>query len=52
MKCPYRKIKEAKDNLIIENFAECYGVECPFYIEAYGINGEDCAKAREEGGLN
>lgn len=52
MKCPYRKITETKDNLVIEHFTECYGKECPFYEEAYGINKEDCAKAREDGGMN
>ena len=52
MLCPYRKITETNGNLTIENFGECYGVECPFYIEPYGINEEDCARAREQGGLN
>lgn len=56
MKCPYRKITETKHqynaDVTTEEFCECYGVECPFYEEAYGINREDCAKAREDGGLN
>lgn len=32
MKCPYRKITlDNGYNEIIENFAECYKEECPFY---------------------
>ena len=35
MKCPYRKITiDNGYNEIIEEFAECYEEECPFYGKA------------------
>ena len=56
MKCPYRKITETKHqynaDVTTEEFCECYERECPFYIPADGLNEEDCAKAREDGGMN
>lgn len=56
MKCPYRKTTQIKHqynaDITTESFAECYGVECPFYVPAGGLNDEDCGKAREDGGFN
>ena len=56
MKCPYRKRTTIQHNyssdVTTEEYHDCYKKECPFYVEAYGINAEYCAKAREEGGLN
>jgi hypothetical protein len=31
MKCPYRKIIDKSGNITTENFAECYGNDCPFF---------------------
>lgn len=45
MKCPYRKItyhfpqasmQTARDE---EAFAECYGTECPYYVESQQYKG-------------
>lgn len=56
MKCPYRKIitheekycnMPAKD---IEEFAECYKEECPFYYKGEGFRGieiETCDRTRK-----
>lgn len=61
MKCPYRKIilhqpdrEEGMRRIFardIEDFAECYGKECPFYrSETNGleITHERCEKATSE----
>ena len=46
MKCPYRKITNDNGyNHISEEFAECYGKECPFF-------GKTVKEKRYEGGYN
>lgn len=65
MKCPYRKITKhqqmgisSTDTLDVEEFAECYGNECPFYYERWQIidvgtgsrgNVPHCRKSEKEG---
>lgn len=48
MKCPYRKIVyhqvSSTDSLDREEFAECYGEECPFYALDFEKK-EFCLKA-------
>ena len=54
MKCPYRKITETKHqynaDVTTEEFCECYKEDCPFYT--YDRDGDNCWKAREDGGMN
>lgn len=43
MKCPYRKITTEIDGLVIEDFAECYKGDCPYF-------GRKVQEKRYEGG--
>ena len=35
MKCPYRKQTEIVDGTSSEYYMECYGTECPYYVERH-----------------
>ena len=43
MKCPFRKEVHTMGDWVVENFAECYKEECPFF-------GKTERKKRYEGG--
>ena len=59
MKCPYRTSTtcEMDDDIYEdsgrvtqthEEFEECYGTECPFYIPAQTIHAKDCCRKVEK----
>lgn len=39
MICPYRKKTETIDDTTSEYYMECYGTECPYYIESHQYGG-------------
>ena len=49
MKCPYRKITYHNSNNDAEEYMECYGADCPFYV-TMGTKGtkDYCDKAESE----
>ena len=53
MKCPYRKviIHEEKKNFRpakdVEEFAECYGEECPLYFYNSMLDAEYCGNIKK-----
>jgi hypothetical protein len=60
MKCPYRKEIHTMGDWTVENFAECYKEECPFYGKKerkkryeggyYEVINSICRRAQEESG--
>ena len=57
MKCPYRKIIMPTEQFGLkgteEQFAVCYGTECPFYVPEQTFSGglyttETCARIKNE----
>ena len=53
MKCPYRPITTTTDNSTTIEFAECYGKECPWYVDAQVIGSkhyeiETCQRCHTE----
>lgn len=61
MKCPYRTTKKTtpapedsgtRSLVVSHEFAECYGLDCPFYDTELGFDGktaeEICKRARIE----